>query len=274
MAGGVLIIAGVFLVNGSAGPAAAGRGRGGHRAPRRAARRLRRRWRRIRGSDGCDPVRTEPLDRQYLVHVLPGRHRARLPHRPADLRSRTSPPPGRRRRHEAAAPAPCRWVCSRRAGCCCSTTGSRPPTASGSSALAGDDGRRRPEPRPPGRRRGRRHRLGHQADLRAPSTLDALAPSPRTTSARPRRRLTATTPMCSRWRHPTEQQVHSPARVRGAVPGAGFEPARPFGQWLLRPPCLPVPSSGPEPSERTGRPQTRTAPSRARRACLRSTPPA
>ena len=70
MAGGGLIIAGVFLVNSSGGVRRrgaiavatallagllAGCGGGGSS-----------------DAGGCDPVRTEPLDRQYLVHVLPG----------------------------------------------------------------------------------------------------------------------------------------------------------------------------------------------------------
>ena len=72
VAGGGLIIGGVFLVNSSGGArrrgaiavatallagllAGCGGGAGGGSA-----------------ADGCDPVRSEPLDRQYLVHVLPG----------------------------------------------------------------------------------------------------------------------------------------------------------------------------------------------------------
>jgi drug/metabolite transporter (DMT)-like permease len=69
VAGGGLIIGGVFLVNSAGGVRRrgaiavatallagllAGCGGGGSAA------------------DGCDPVRSEPLDRQYLVHVLPG----------------------------------------------------------------------------------------------------------------------------------------------------------------------------------------------------------
>src|SRR5262245_64671270 len=31
---------------------------------------------------------------------------------------------------------------------------------------------------------------------------------------------------------------------RGAVPGAGLEPARPFGQWILSPSSKPIPPPG------------------------------
>jgi hypothetical protein len=41
------------------------------------------------------------------------------------------------------------------------------------------------------------------------------------------------------------------------VPGAGLEPARPYGQWFLRPFCLPVPTSRQElQSKRRESPET------------------
>ena len=138
VAGGGLIIAGVFLVNSSGGVrrrgaiavatallagllAGCGSGGGGGSA-----------------DGGCDPVRTEPLDRQYLVHVLPGAPDPGLPHRPADLRARTSPPHRSKASSPSRCPARSRSGCSRRAGCCSSTTGCPRADRTALEELAGE----------------------------------------------------------------------------------------------------------------------------------------
>ena len=105
VAGGGLIIAGVFLVNSSGGARRRGAIAVADRAPRRAAGRVRRRWRRRIGGRRLRPgphrAARPPVPRARAAR----RARPGLPHRPADLRSAPAHPAGRRRRHEAARPA-------------------------------------------------------------------------------------------------------------------------------------------------------------------------
>ena len=47
------------------------------------------------------------------------------------------------------------------------------------------------------------------------------------------------------WPSTAPHRTDLPERLWKCVPGAGFEPARPFGQWILSPPRLPFRHPGP-----------------------------
>ena len=167
VAGGVLIIAGIVPRERLGGRAPPRGHRGGDRAPRRAARRVRRRRRRSAAGGvrpGRAPSRSTASTSCTCSPVRPTRttaptRRPPVPHQP-------TPPVEGVVTKPLSRPVQVGLLEEGRVLLQHDGLSAR-PTATRLEALAGDDGGGRPEPRPPRRRRGRRHRVGHQADLRA-----------------------------------------------------------------------------------------------------------
>ncbi len=170
-------------MNSSGGRAPPGRGRGGDRARSPAC------WpaaaagaagRRRMAATRCV---TEPLDRQYLVHVLPGAPDPGYRTDPPTSGPAPAHPAGRGRGHQAAVPAgpggaagggPGAAPAPRAAAAGPRARSRRWPAATSSSP---------PTPTCPTAPRCR-HRVGHQAGLRGASTATRSSPSPATTPAR------------------------------------------------------------------------------------------
>ena len=185
VAGGGLIIAGVFLVNSSGGArrrgaiavatallagllAGCGGGAGGGGS----------------AADGCDPVRTEPLDRQYLVHVLPGA---------PDPEYRTDPPTSGP--HQPTPPIegvvtkplsrPVQVGPARGGpGAAAAPRAQSRPTSDAARGAGRRDGGGRPEPGPPRRRTRSSPPRGSPSRPARRSSADRSRRSPRTRSAR------------------------------------------------------------------------------------------